>query len=77
MSTLTAKGLAITTARRLLIDADTTPYYHIICRCVRRAFLCGVDDYDNRDHSHRRAWIEEKLNSLSKVFAIDIALTPS
>ena len=63
----------MTTARRQLIDADTTPYYHIICRCVRRAFLCGVDDYDGRDYSHRRDWIEEKLNILIKIFAIDIA----
>ena len=63
----------MTTARRQLIDADATPYYHIICRCVRRAFLCGIDDYDNRDYSHRRAWIEEKLHALGKVFAIDIA----
>lgn len=63
----------MTIARRQLIDADTTPYYHIICRCVRRAFLCGVDNYDGRDYSHRRDWIEEKLHSLAKVFAIDIA----
>ena len=63
----------MTTARRQLIDANATPYYHIICRCVRRAFLCGIDDYDGRDYSHRRDWIEEKLNSLAKVFAIDIA----
>ena len=63
----------MTIARRQLIDADTTPYYHIICRCVRRAFLCGFDDYDGRDYSHRRDWIEEKLSALGKVFAIDIA----
>ncbi len=63
----------MTIARRQLIDAHTTPYYHIICRCVRRAFLCGVDDYDGRDYSHRRDWIEEKLSVLTKVFAIDIA----
>jgi len=63
----------MTIARRQLIDADTTPYYHIICRCVRRAFLCGIDDYSGRDYSHRRDWIEEKLSVLSKVFAIDIA----
>ena len=60
-------------ARRQLIDASTTPYYHIICRCVRRAYLCGQDERTGRDYSHRRQWIEDKLFELSSLFAIDIA----
>lgn len=60
-------------ARRQLIDATTTPYYHIISRCVRRAFLCGQDKFSSRDYSHRRQWIEDKLFALGQVFAIDIA----
>ncbi len=63
----------MTVSRRHLIDADTTPYYHIICRCVRRAFLCGQDELTGRDFSHRRQWIEDKLENLSEVFAVDIA----
>ena len=63
----------MTTARRQLIDADTTPYYHIISRCVRRAFLCGQDKQTGQDFSHRRQWIEDKLFDMAKIFAIDIA----
>ncbi|NNC98417.1 MAG: transposase [Gammaproteobacteria bacterium] len=60
-------------ARRQLIDAETTPYYHVMSRCVRRAFLCGIDKLTGRDFSHRRQWVEDKLNELIPIFAIDLA----
>lgn len=63
----------MTVARNRLIDVHSTPYYHITCRCVRRAFLCGVDSYTGKDYEHRRSWIEEKLFELTSVFAIDAA----
>jgi REP element-mobilizing transposase RayT len=52
-----------------LID---TPYYHCVSRCVRRAFLCGTDEYSGTSYEHRRAWVEDKVLWLSSVFAIGI-----
>ncbi|PIE43860.1 MAG: transposase [Gammaproteobacteria bacterium] len=58
-------------ARKHLISLDTTPHYHIVTRCVRRTFLCGIDDKGN-NFEHRRQWIEDKLLALAQTFAIDI-----
>jgi hypothetical protein len=60
------------TARSKQISLIDTPYYHCISRCVRRAFLCGVDKVSGVSYEHRRGWVEDKLLALGKVFAIDI-----
>ncbi|MCL1092063.1 transposase [Shewanella profunda] len=62
----------MTSARRQLIDANTTPFYHVINRCVRRAFLCGEDKLTGRSYEHRRCWIVDKIKALSSIFCIDI-----
>jgi REP element-mobilizing transposase RayT len=59
--------------RKSLIAVESTPYYHCVARCVRRAFLCGVDTLTGQNYEHRRAWLEDRLLELPKVFAIDIA----
>jgi putative transposase len=41
-------------------------------RCVRRAFLCGVDHYSGYDYEHRRSWLEDKLHHTASVFAIKV-----
>ncbi len=58
----------MTSARRMLIDANTTPFYHVINRCVKRAFLCGEDKLTGRSYEHRRDWIVDKIKALSTIF---------
>ena len=62
----------MTTARKNLIDPASTPYYHCMARCVRRAFLCGKDDFSGRNYEHRRQWVVDRLKELAEVFAIEI-----
>ena len=59
-------------ARQSLVCLHDTPYYHVVARCVRRAWLWGFDAYAGRDYSHRKSWVLERLQCLSSVFAIDI-----
>ena len=57
--------------RKQQIALSETPYYHLISRCVRRAFLCGITEAYNFEH--RRNWILDRLHQLTQMFAIDIA----
>jgi REP element-mobilizing transposase RayT len=61
----------MTQAREKLVSVSDTPYYHVVSRCVRRTFLCGVD-HDGKSYEHRRQWIENRIRLLASIFAIDI-----
>ncbi|MCS5709174.1 hypothetical protein CC99x_009675 [Candidatus Berkiella cookevillensis] len=62
----------MTLARSEQIDLNATPYYHVMNRCVRRSFLCGYDELTQKDYSHRKAWIINRLKYLADIFAIKI-----
>jgi len=59
-------------ARYRLIDTATTPYYHCVSRCVRRAFLCGMDRLTGKNFDHRKQWILDRVRLLSSVYAVDV-----
>ena len=62
----------MTTARSQLVDPHTPGFYHCISRCVRRAWLCGIDPYDGKSYEHRREWVEQRLLELAGIFAVGI-----
>lgn len=61
------------TPRKQLVSLIDTPYYHVVSRCVRRAWLSGIDPYDGKDHSHRRDWVVSRIEQLVDAFSIDVA----
>jgi REP element-mobilizing transposase RayT len=62
----------MTYKRALLVDPETPCFYHIISRCVRRAWLCGEDPLTKRSYEHRRVWVEDRLLFLAEHFTVDI-----
>jgi REP element-mobilizing transposase RayT len=59
-------------ARRYIVHDECVGVYHCIARCVRRAFLCGIDTYSGRDYSHRKAWILDRLRALAGLFGVEV-----
>jgi hypothetical protein len=58
----------MTIARNRLVDPTVTRWYHCISRCVRHASLLGENGLSNR-----KAWLQNRLEELSRVFAIAVA----
>jgi len=44
------KEITMTLPRKQLVAVEDTPYYHVVSRCVRRSYLCGIDVYSSKDY---------------------------
>ena len=63
----------MTMARRQVVHEGERAVYHCTARCVRRAFLCGIDAHSGKDYTHRRQWLQQRLRFLSgQCFTIDV-----
>ncbi len=58
--------------RGKLIDQDNAGVYHCIHRCARRARLCGKNPLTGLDCSHRKRWLENRMEFLARWFCIDV-----
>ena len=45
---------------------------HVVQRCVRRAYLSGLDEVTGKDFSYRKEWIRQRIEKLVSVFGVDV-----
>jgi hypothetical protein len=69
---MTDYNAPMTTARSHFVSGDASGHFHCVSRCVRRAWLCGIDAYAGMDYSHRKAWVELRLQEVAACFSIGI-----
>jgi len=62
----------MTYPRSHLVSDEEPGFYHVVSRCVRRAFLCGNDRFTGRCFEHRRGWIEDRILDLAESFAVSV-----
>jgi len=55
-----------------VFDSSEVCIVHCIQRCVRRAFLAGVDVVSGQNYEFRREWIRARMERLASVFGIDV-----
>jgi hypothetical protein len=47
----------MTQRRSTLVSLNDTPWYHVVSRCVRRAYLCGFDHHPG-PQLRASAWLD-------------------
>jgi len=59
-------------ARKEIVREGEVGVYHCVARCVRRAFLCGLDAATGTSFEHRKGWLRGRLEELAGIFGIDV-----
>jgi len=54
--------------RSQLVPTDIPSTFH----CVRRTFLCGIDDYTGQSFEHRKQWAQARIALVASCFAADV-----
>jgi len=62
----------MTMARSSVVPADGAGVFHCVSRCVRRAWLWGVDPSSGQDFSHRKQWVRDRLEELAGIFSVEV-----
>jgi REP element-mobilizing transposase RayT len=58
--------------RNRVVNSTQRSIYHCTQRCVRRAFLCGRDPLTGNNYEHRRLYIQDRLEELTGVYALNL-----
>ena len=58
-------------ARGEYLNPHEVQVVHTVQRCVRQAFLCGLDKNSGKNYEYRRLWIRKRFEFLASVFGID------
>ena len=53
-------------------DPNSVCIVHLVQRCIRRAYLAGVDVVSGKNFEHRREWIRCRMERLASVFGVDV-----
>lgn len=62
----------MTQARSDTVAKGQPAIYHCVTRCVRRAWLCGVDPLTGVDHEQRKQAVEARIKQLGEIFAVGV-----
>ena len=55
-----------------LFEPGQAGAYHCVSRCVRRAWLCGIESYTGKSFEHRKPVVEARIHQLGEIFAVGI-----